>query len=835
MDITPQNPSEATLRERSERLAFLSDAASSLLSASDPDAFLDRIYERLAALLGLEIYLHYSLSRDGDALELRASRGLGDPQVEALRRLSLEQGVCGTAARTGKPRVVSEVQQTQGCETALLRSLGISAYACHPLIADGRLFGTLSFGTRRKKRFTHESIGLIRAVSDLVATAINRRQTEHALRESEELNRAFFEQAGIATAETGLDGRLLRVNARYCDLVGYSPEELYTMNFTDLTHPEDRPQNQRDFERLLCGEIPQFTATKRYVRKDGRVIWVQATGTLCRDAAGRPLRILGIVDDVTERRRADESLRASEARFRGLAEGMPHMVWETDAEGFNTYQSPLWHQYTGSDAQGSAGERWLQFYHPEDRARVTHEWGESRRTEGRAPYDVEARIRRHDGAFQWFRIKGEPIRDETGRVVKWVGTCTDIHARRQLEEERVRLLEAERAARAEAERASLMKDEFLATVSHELRTPLNAMLGWSQILMRGDRDPATLREGLVIIERNAKAQSRLIADLLDMSRILSGKLQLDARSVELRDIVERVVESVQPAARAKKVALALAPPSGAATVRGDPDRLQQVVWNLLSNAVKFTGRGGNVDVRVRPHEQQVELSVQDSGQGIARELLPHVFDRFRQGDPSASRRHGGLGLGLAIVRQLVEMHGGRIRAESAGPGLGARFTVYLPLALESAGRRAGREAPGTRRAAADLDGLTVLAVDDEPDSLSVVRRVLEDSRARVITATSAEEALRLVACERPDVLVSDIAMPGVDGYELIRRLRASQNGRALPAAALTAYVRPQDRARVLEAGYHAHLSKPVQEAELVATIRALVESASAAPRAPSPS
>jgi PAS domain S-box-containing protein len=704
MDFMQPNPPERALKERSERLAFLSDAASGLLSAGNPDAFLDGIYDRLAALLGLEIYLHYSLSPDGAALHLRAaSRGFGAPQTERLRRLSLDQGVCGLAARTRKPVVLADVQALRHPDTELIRSLGITAYACHPLIANGRLFGTLSFGSVQSKSFADESLALIRAVSDLVASAISRSQTEQALRENE-------------------------------------------------------------------------------------------------------------------------------ARFRSLAEGMPHMVWETDANGANTYHSPLWYRYTGSDAESSRGANWLRFYHAEDRARLAGEWRESRRTEGRVVFDIEARIRRHDGAFRWFRVKGVPIRDDSGQVDKWVGTCTDIHALKQLEHERSRLLDAERAARAAAERASLMKDEFLSTVSHELRTPLNAMLGWAQILMHGKRDAETVREGLSIIERNAKAQGRLIADLLDMSRILSGTLQLEIDAVGLGEVVETVLESVRPAAKAKGVALRFNAPAGRTAVQGDPDRLQQVVWNLLSNAVKFTREGGSIEVSLERAAHQLELCVRDSGQGIPSELLPHVFDRFWQGDPSAGRRHGGLGLGLAIVRQLVEMHGGRIKVDSAGVGLGAAFTVCLPLAPD-AKPRPGKLGAGERRPA-ELAGLTVLAVDDEPDSLSVVRRVLEDSSARVITASSAQEALEVLEREDPDVLVSDIAMPGVDGYELIRRLRASKQRRrsALPAAALTAYARPQDRARALEAGYHAHLSKPVQEAELVATVRALAEGpASASP------
>ena len=392
---------------------------------------------------------------------------------------------------------------------------------------------------------------------------------------------------------------------------------------------------------------------------------------------------------------------------------------------------------------------------------------------------------------------------------------------RALAEEREALLAAERTARTEAERASRMKDEFVATLSHELRTPLNAIVGWTQFLLRDASVSESLRKGLDVIDRNARAQARMVDDLLDFSRILAGKLRLDAERVDLADVVEYVIRSVGPAAQAKDIRIVSALESAGA-VQGDPSRLQQIVWNLLSNAVKFTGKGGLVEVALRRTDGEVELTVSDNGQGITPEFLPHVFERFRQEDAGIARQHGGLGLGLSIARQLVEMHGGRIAARSGGAGCGATFVVSLPatgaeLARERDGEPLALDTPPA------LAGLRVLVLEDEPDARELVERVLQDRGATTLVFGTALEALGACAAQAPDVIVSDIGLPGVDGYEFIRRLRMSeaQRGRTTPAAALTAFARSEDRRRALLAGFQTHLAKPIDPLELVVVVAAL--------------
>jgi signal transduction histidine kinase len=405
---------------------------------------------------------------------------------------------------------------------------------------------------------------------------------------------------------------------------------------------------------------------------------------------------------------------------------------------------------------------------------------------------------------------------------------------RRAEQERAVMLEREQAARSEAERASQMKDEFLATLSHELRTPLNAILGWSQLLATGSRDAEDVAEGLRTIARNARAQTQIIEDLLDMSRIISGKVRLDVQRIDLAPVIRAAVETVRPAAEAKGIRLHAVLDPLAHPVSGDPDRLQQVFWNLLTNAVKFTPREGRVQVLLERVNSHVEVSVIDTGEGISPDFLPHVFDRFRQADASTTRRHGGLGIGLAIVKQLVELHGGTVRVKSGGPGHGSTFSVSLPVTVihpepdsAPAVRRrhpaANSSDDATPNPCPSLAGVKVLVVDDEPDARALIKRLLGDCDAVVQTAGSAPEAMEMIQSGRPDVLVSDIGMAGEDGYSFIKRLRqldATQGGR-IPALALTAYSRSEDRTRAIAAGYQMHISKPVEPVELITMVASL--------------
>ena len=397
-------------------------------------------------------------------------------------------------------------------------------------------------------------------------------------------------------------------------------------------------------------------------------------------------------------------------------------------------------------------------------------------------------------------------------------------------EERSRLLSSEKLARNEAERANRLKDEFLATVSHELRNPLNAILGWAHMLRLGKLTPPNAERAVETIYRNAQSQAQLVADLLDVSRIISGKLRLDMRQVDVIYIINAAIDSIRPAADAKSIRLQTILDPAAGPISGDADRLQQIVWNLLTNAVKFTPKGGRIQVRLQRINSHVEIVVSDSGVGINKEFLPHVFDRFRQADASTTRIHGGLGLGLSIVHQLVDLHGGSVNVHSEGEGKGATFTITLPFVSVVSDQNEAEPAPPanpekitTFDGLPSLQGLKVLVVDDEADTRELIREVLKEVGSEVITCRSVEEALVALEQHKPDILISDLGMPDEDGYSLISKVRAlpAEEGGHIPAAALTAYARAEDRMRVLRSGFQFHLPKPVDSAELVTVVASL--------------
>ncbi len=528
--------------------------------------------------------------------------------------------------------------------------------------------------------------------------------------------------------------------------------------------------------------------------------------------------------DITARRHAEEAVRESDERLCFMAEVMPQKIFTARPDGALDYFNHQWRDYAGLASEQMQGWGWTKLIHPEDTAETGRQWQHALDTG--EPFQVECRFRQANGDYRWHLIRARAKRNSKGNISMWVGSSTDIDTLKRSDEERRQLLENERNARSEAERANQLKDEFLATLSHELRTPLNAILGWSQLILQGTMSKEHIQRGLEIIERNAHAQNKLIEDLLEMSSIISGKIQLDVQRLDLASIVEAAAESMAPAAEAKGVHLRKKIDPAARLVSGDNNRLQQIIWNLLSNAVKFTPRDGSIDVIVEQISSHLEVTIKDSGLGIKPEFLPHVFDRFRQADSSLTRNYGGLGLGLAIVKHLVGLHGGTVRAESGGEGKGASFIVTLPLAPIR-----DRKDPGHALAQPSasgsghilLSGVKVLVVDDEQDVRTLIKEVLTQCEAVVITAASAEEALEILMKRKLDVMISDIGMPGKDGLQLIREARsfpATQGGR-IPAIALTALTCSGDRTKVKLAGYQTHLSKPVQSHELITAIAEL--------------
>ncbi|HEY9603452.1 MAG TPA: ATP-binding protein, partial [Allocoleopsis sp.] len=458
---------------------------------------------------------------------------------------------------------------------------------------------------------------------------------------------------------------------------------------------------------------------------------------------------------------------------------------------------------------------WQTVIHPEDGERVFRRWMES--VQNGIPYEAEYRLRRSDGAYRWQLVRAIPVRDERGQITQWFGVSTDIHEKQELEQQRSHLLQQAQAAREEAERANHIKDEFLAVLSHELRSPLNPILGWSKLLQNRQLDEARTKQALATIERNARLQSDLIEDLLDVSRILRGKLSLTVSPINLASTIQAAIETVRLAAEAKSIQIEARFDAEVGLVLGDSTRLQQVVWNLLTNAVKFTPEPGRVEVQLQQVGNQAQITVTDTGKGIPLDFLPHVFDYFRQEDGATTRKFGGLGLGLAIVRHLVELHGGTVQADSPGDGLGATFTVRLPLMPT---QPSVPQNPQSSDYSLDLKGIQVLAVDDEIDTLEFVAFVLEQAGASVTAVSCASEAIAAFTQSHFDVLLSDIGMPEMDGYMLMQQIKALplEQGGQIKAIALTAYAGDFNQQQALQAGFQRHLAKPIEPEQLVNAI-----------------
>ena len=715
------------------------------------------------------------------------------------------------------------------------------------------------------------------------ADVTSRKASAEAQRANDERLRAMFNQAAVGMAIVALDGTFLDTNRKFADILGYSVAELRSRTFQELTHPDHLGRTHLAVDDLLNGTSSDFSLEKQYIRKDGAVVWSMTNVTLLRDADGHPERFLSVIEDITSRKHAERALLEETRTLELLNQSGTLLAAKLDLETlvqsvtdagtqlsgaqfgaffYNTTddKGDSFLLYTLSGAPREAFERFGQprataLFGPTFRGEAPIRVGDVRKDprygtmaphhgmpKGHLPVrsylavPVHSRSGEMIGGLFFGHPEPDVFTERAERLIVGIAAQAGVaidnarlyEAAQKSAEERKVLLESERAARTAAERMSSIKDEFLATLSHELRTPLNAILGWSQVLRSGVKNPADLTKGLETIERNARAQTQLIEDLLDMSRITSGKLRLDVQTVMPIAFIEAAIETVKPSADAKGLRLEKFLDPSAGPISGDPARLQQVVWNLVSNAIKFTPRGGKVQVVLERVNSHVEITITDTGIGIKPDFLPHLFERFRQGDPSTTRHYGGLGLGLSIVESLVELHGGTVGIKSPGDGFGTTVSVHLPVsAVHRAPHTEKRQHPGvsqqglgTHVASVELQGLQVLVVDDQPDARELIQRVLTDCGAIVHIAARADEALQMVVAHRPDVMVSDIGMPDADGFELLRRIRAldADQGGRVPAIALTAFARSEDRTRALRAGFVVHVSKPVDPAELIATV-----------------
>ncbi|MFQ4144572.1 PAS domain S-box protein [Chlorogloeopsis sp. ULAP02] len=696
--------------------------------------------------------------------------------------------------------------------------------------------------------------GAVRGAIGAFIDVTERKQIEAALRQKQEWLDLAQAAAKAGSFEWNIQTNVNTWSKELEAIYGLEPGEFGGTyeEWAKWVHPDDLANAEADMRRAL--QTGEFFTDWRVIWKDGSVHWLHGRARVFDDDDGKPLKMLGINVDITARKRAEIALKASEARFRRIVDSNIMGVFFYDLSGNITQANDAFLQMVGYAQEDLlAGKLDWQEMTPPEHVERTEQAVEELKLYGVCSA-FEKEFFRKDGSSVFVAIVAALFEDTSEQGF---ACALDITDRKQAEAERDHLLQLEQAARAEAEAANRIKDDFLAIVSHELRSPLNPILGWSKLLLTRKLDVAKTTQALETIERNAKLQTRLIDDLLDVSRILRGKLSLNICAVDLVSTIESALETVRLAAEAKSIQIYTHFDSGVGKVEGDPNRLQQVVWNLLSNAIKFTPNGGQVEVRLGigtrkrtrgqgdkktrreelhddcvsntqypiPDPQSLianyaQITVTDTGKGISPDFLPYVFERFRQAGEATTRKFGGLGLGLAIVRHIVELHGGSIQVASLGEGLGATFTVTLPLINDVSQTSEENSLPET---SANLQGLRVVVVDDDVDTLNLLVLILEQYGVEVHGVASATEALLAIAQIQPDLLLSDIAMPETDGYMLIRQVRALEaaSPKKLPAIALTAFAGEANYQKVISAGFQRHLTKPVDPSELAMAIAAL--------------
>jgi PAS domain S-box-containing protein len=690
-----------------------------------------------------------------------------------------------------------------------------------------------------------------------------RKEAERALKRSEAELTDFFENAAMGLHWVGPDGTILRVNQAELEMLGYTRDEYVGRNIVEFHFDQNVIEDILD--RLRAGEVLQ-NQEARLRCKDGRIKHVRIQSSVYRDH-GVFIHALCFTQDITERKRTESRLalqyavtqilsnsndfvESAQKILKAACQGLDWEVgalWKVDRQlqvlhfvdicHATAIETPEFDRLTQTSTfakgQGLPGRIW---------ASARPAWIENVVEDTNFPRAAAAARDGLHGAFGFPILIGSEVwgvieffspeireADEqllmmAGGIGGQIGQFTE---RKRAEEASAELFDRERAARADAEKANRLKDEFLATLSHELRTPLNAVIGWSRMLSSSRLDPDGSKHALEVIERNAWAQKQIIEDILDVSRVITGKLQLNLNPVDLVTVVDAALDAVRPALEAKEIKIETIIDAGLRMISGDADRLQQVIWNLLSNAAKFTPNGGRVEISVSQITGHVQIQVKDSGPGIDPKFLPHVFERFRQADGSTTRTHGGLGLGLAIVRHLVELHGGTITVENRGNSHGAIFTIQLPLPSgELSSETLARASSALREAQSEvpsLEGLRILVVDDETDALDLIAVELAQHGAKVKGVGNAADALTALEQSEFDLLISDIGMPNTDGYDLIRQIRQQEEGknRKIPAVALTAYARVQDRMQSVMAGFSTHISKPVEVNELVTVLASL--------------
>jgi PAS domain S-box-containing protein len=695
-----------------------------------------------------------------------------------------------------------------------------------PLMLEAQALGTIWIVAHDEQQFDREDARVLTSLADFLAVALSSAQTRQIaevqrseLYTRKEGLRLIIESAkDYAIFTLDLDGHFQSWNAGAQRLLGYEEAEIIGQHEDIIFTPEDVDRGDPQAELEVALTQGRKENERWHVRKDGSRFWGSGLVMPLRDESDSLQGFLKIMQDKTEQREAGEALRQSETRLQhALVVGrMGSWHWNIPNNEVNWTEGHFTLLGLEPDEVEPSYEAWRRSVHPDDVEAAEASLQQAMERQA-IEYYHEYRTVWRDGSVHWTEARGRFSYDADGQPLQMIGVIVDISDRKRAEVEREQLLAREQTAREEAETANRIKDEFLAVLSHELRSPLNPILGWSSLLRNGRLDTNRTAFALETIERNAKLQVQLIEDLLDVSRILRGKLSLKTAPVNLAIVVRSALETVRLSAEAKSIEIQTILDPAVGQVLGDSARLQQVVWNLLSNAIKFTPEHGEVTVRLDPIDSHAQLQVSDTGKGISPDFLPYVFDYFRQADSSTTRQFGGLGLGLAIVRHLVELHGGIVQVESAGIGRGATFTVRIPL-LQTQSELVAEPLYRSLQSPM-LNNVRVLLVDDDADAREVAAFSLSQSGATVTTVTCAIEAIAAFEQAQFDVLISDIGMPETDGYMLIQQIRAMPRGEQVFAIALTAYAGELNQERAIQAGFEQHLAKPIDPVELIQTIQ----------------
>ncbi|HEY9761192.1 MAG TPA: PAS domain S-box protein, partial [Trichocoleus sp.] len=810
---------ESELRQQDAQ--FLSDLSEAIRTIDHADHLMTTANEMIGQYLQLKRCYFAQTDEAADRAWITSDYHDSLPSLVGEHRLSHYPPFVLDLLRSGQRQVSNDNKhdpRTADCYAAVYEPLAIRAHVVVPFFTDGRWAVNLIAATNEPRQWQEREINLLETAAERIWLAVEKLRSEVALRESEDRYRALTELSPQLVFMSRPDGFITYVNQWGLDFTGRSLSELQGNGWAECIHPEHR---DRVYEAWMTAtsNVSNYDIEIPFRHADGGYRWLYNRALPVTNDASEIEYWIGVAIDITDRKQTEAALQESLAILNTVNEVTPTLIYIKDRQRRLQMVNPATARLLGKSEAELIGKTEVDYLGPEEGKQIAE--NDCRVMETGQVIMFEELVVVPEGN-QIFLSAKAPYRDEQGNIIGLIGVSTDITDRKQAEAEREQLLAREKAARETAEAANRIKDEFLAVLSHELRSPLNPILGWCRLLQNGNLDEAKTKQALATIERNARLQSELIEDLLDVSRILQGKLSLTVNPVNLISTIRAAIETVRLAAEAKSIAIKTSLDPEIGLVSGDSTRLQQVVWNLLSNAVKFTPIGGQVTVQLEQVNSHAQITIRDTGKGISADFLPYVFDYFRQADSTTTRKFGGLGLGLAIVRHLVELHGGTVSVDSPGEGQGATFTVRLPLMLTPSNLNHSEALLGHSLA---LSGTRILVVDDENDARELLVFLLEQQGVQVIAANSAYEALLLLTQFKPDVLISDIGMPDMDGYMLIQQVRklAPEQGGQIPAIALTAYAGDTNRQQALATGFQTHISKPVEPEELIHAISSLIK------------